>query len=49
MSVWNMKNGNSQSEYSNWLSEKIVSGKTPDVFMVSGEKDCPCWRHVAFL
>ena len=24
-----------QSDYSDWLSEKIVSGKTPDVFMVS--------------
>ena len=32
------ENGIPQSEYSNWLSEKIVSGKTPDVFMVS-EKD----------
>ena len=41
------ENGIPQSEYSNWLSEKIVSGKTPDVFMVS-EKDCPYWRHVAF-
>ena len=29
------ENGIPQSEYSNWLSEKIVSGKTPDVFMVS--------------
>ena len=32
------ENGIPRSEYSNWLSEKIVSGKTPDVFMVS-EKD----------
>ena len=29
------ENGIPQSEYSNWLSEKIVSGKTPDVCMVS--------------
>ena len=29
------ENGIPQSDYSDWLSEKIVSGKTPDVFMVS--------------
>ncbi len=27
--------GSRRSDYSDWLSEKIVSGKTPDVFMVS--------------
>ena len=29
------ENGIPQADYSDWLSEKIVSGKTPDVFMVS--------------